>query len=101
MQVHFKKIPDFFTYLPSSVHLGLHFCPKGHWQKYFLTRHSYKPTGHGGEKKTLLSRKTEKTEDQALEWPAQGGGGVTIPGGVQETFRCCTEGHGLVGKYWW
>lgn len=20
-----------------------------------------------------------------------------IPGGVQETFRCCTEGHGLVG----
>ena len=27
---------------------------------------------------------------------AQGGGGVTIPGGVQEIFRCCTEGHGLV-----
>jgi len=26
---------------------------------------------------------------------AQGGGGVTIPEGVQETFRCCTEGHGL------
>lgn len=21
-------------------------------------------------------------------------------GGVQEPFRCCTEGHGLVGKYW-
>jgi len=32
---------------------------------------------------------------------AQGGGGVTIPGGVQETFRCCIKGHGLVGKYWW
>ena len=27
-----------------------------------------------------------------------GGGGFTIPGGVQETFRCCTEGHGLVGN---
>ena len=33
-----------------------------------------------------------------LERAAQGGGGVTIPGGVQKTFRCCTEGHGLVGN---
>jgi len=33
-----------------------------------------------------------------LEQAAQGDGGVTIPGGVQETFRCCTEGHGLVGN---
>jgi len=24
------------------------------------------------------------------------GGGVTDPGGVQGTFRCCVEGHGLV-----
>ena len=31
-----------------------------------------------------------------LEWAAQGGGGVTDPGGVQEACRCCTEGHGLV-----
>jgi len=38
---------------------------------------------------------------QALEEAAQRGGGVTIPGGVQEMFRCCTEGCGLVGKYWW
>ena len=22
-------------------------------------------------------------------------------GGAQEMFICCTEGHGLVGKYWW
>ena len=28
----------------------------------------------------------------------QGGGGVIIPGGVQEMFRCGTEGHGLVGS---
>jgi len=33
-----------------------------------------------------------------LNWAAQGGGGVTIPGGIQETFRCGTEGHGLVGE---
>ena len=32
-----------------------------------------------------------------LEQAAQGGGGVSIPGGVQEMCRCDTEGHGLVG----
>jgi len=37
------------------------------------------------------------TEHQVLEWAAQGGGEVTIPGGVQKTFTCCTERHGLVG----
>jgi len=32
---------------------------------------------------------------QVLEWAAQGGGGVTHPGGVQGT-RSCVEGHALV-----
>ena len=27
----------------------------------------------------------------------QGGAGVSVPRGVQETFRCCAEGHGLEG----
>ena len=27
----------------------------------------------------------------------QRGGGVTDPGGVQGTFGCCVEGHGLAG----
>jgi len=27
---------------------------------------------------------------------AQGGGAVTVHGGVQGTFGCCVEGHGLV-----
>ena len=40
-------------------------------------------------------------EIQALERAVQGSNWVTIPGGIQEMFRCCTEGHGLVGKYWW
>ena len=35
---------------------------------------------------------------QALEQAAYGVGGVTVPGGVQEMFRHCTEGHGLVGN---
>ena len=33
-----------------------------------------------------------------MEQAPQGCGGVTTPGGVQEAFRCCTEGHGLVGS---
>ena len=33
-----------------------------------------------------------------LEWAAQGGGGVTDPGDVQEAFRCSNEEHGLVGN---
>ena len=33
---------------------------------------------------------------QALEWAAKGSEGVTSPGGVQEMFRCCVEGHVLV-----
>ena len=33
---------------------------------------------------------------QALEWAAQGGGGVTDPAGVQGTFGRCVEGRGLV-----
>ena len=35
---------------------------------------------------------------QVLEWAAQGGGRVTVPGGVQEVFRFCTEEHGSVGN---
>lgn len=31
---------------------------------------------------------------------AQGSGGGTIPGGLQEMCKCVTEGHGLVGTLW-
>ena len=37
-----------------------------------------------------------KNGGQALVQAAWGGDGVTVPGGVQEMFRCCTEGHDLV-----
>ena len=38
-----------------------------------------------------------------MEGAAQGGGGVSDPGGVQGTFRCCVEGCGLVRTIgdWW
>jgi len=32
---------------------------------------------------------------------AQRGVVVTVPGDVQEMFRCGTKGHSLVEKYWW
>ena len=35
---------------------------------------------------------------QVLEWAAQGGGGVTNPGGVQGMCRCGTKERGLVGN---
>jgi len=35
-----------------------------------------------------------------LEWAAQTGGGLAVPGGVQKRFGYCTEGHGLVRKHW-
>ena len=38
---------------------------------------------------------------QVLEWAAQGCGGVTVPGNVQEIRKYSTKGHGLVVKYWW
>jgi len=35
---------------------------------------------------------------QVLEQAAWGGGRVTVPGGVQETFECYTEVRSLVGN---
>ena len=43
----------------------------------------------GYEEKFLLWK-----SGQALAQAAQGGGGATIPRGVQELWRCGTEGHG-------
>ena len=41
-------------------------------------------------------RKNYSQEDsgEALEQASQGGGGVTVPEGVQELYGCGTEGHG-------
>ena len=47
----------------------------------------------GAAKKFLLQKR-----GQVLEWAAQGGGGATAQRSVQEMFRCCTEGCGVVGN---
>ena len=48
---------------------------------------------YAGYQETFLLRRS----GEALAQAAQGGGGVTIPGDVQEKGRCGTEGYGLVG----
>jgi len=49
---------------------------------------------HGGGSGWILEEIILRKSDNALEQAAQGGGGDTIPGGVQELHRCGTEGHG-------
>ena len=38
---------------------------------------------------------------EALDWGAQGCGGLTIPEGFQEEGKCGTEGHGLEQLHAW
>lgn len=38
---------------------------------------------------------------QALEQAAQGEVMELLSPDVFSMFRCCTKGHGLVGRYWW
>ena len=45
-------------------------------------------------------RENFRKSGEVLEQAAQRGGGITVPGGIHETFRYCTEEHGLLGKYW-
>ena len=49
-------------------------------------------------------RKLHRKNDSALALAVPGGGGVAVPGGVQGTWRCCTEGcgqwHGGMGWGW-
>lgn len=49
----------------------------------------------------MLGKISFPKSGEVLEWAVQGSGEVTIPGGVQEMFRGCTKGHGLMGRYWW
>ena len=51
----------------------------------------HSPMGPGTTRKLLLSE-----SGQALEWPAQGGSGVTVPGSVQEVPGWGATRYGLV-----
>jgi len=43
-----------------------------------------------GDSGWKLGKLSSPKERSGVEQTAQGGGGVTVPGGIQETFRCCT-----------
>ena len=46
----------------------------------------------------ILGKMCSPEEWSGTGMDCQGGAGVSVPRGVQETFRCYTKGHGLVGK---
>ena len=50
----------------------------------------------GYQEKFLL-----RMNHNALGQVAQGGGGVTVPGGIQEPCRCATERHGPWAQWGW
>ena len=64
----------------------------------FFKKAKYEPFSFSIYYCYLLSiiERTKTKNRVRMEWVALGGGGITIPGGVQETFRCCTEHHGVV-----
>ena len=44
-----------------------------------------------------ILRKTSQKEESELEQAVQGDGGVTVPGSVQEMYRCGSYEHVLLG----
>ena len=47
----------------------------------------------------MLGKTYSEKNTLVMQWGAQGGGAVTVPGGVQELWRCGTavSGHGNGG----
>ena len=45
--------------------------------------------------------KSSPKRGEVLKLATRGGGQISVPGGFQEIFRCCTKRCSLVGKYWW
>ena len=42
----------------------------------------------------ILEKFLHRKNGEAVAQAARGGGGVTVPGGVQELWKCSTEGCG-------
>ena len=51
-----------------------------------------------GEIKIGYLEKLFQKSDEALKQAAQGGGGITVPGSVQEPYRCGTKEYSIVGN---
>jgi len=54
-----------------------------------------------GDSGWTLGNTSSPREWSGTGMAARGGDGVTVPGGVQEMFRCCTDGKWFSVKYWW
>ena len=52
----------------------------------------------GGDSGWTLGKNSSPKEQLGARIGCPGRCGVTVPAAVQETFRCCTEGRGLVGN---
>jgi len=80
---------------PRSLERGklfLLFCVIGNWPKAAISTASCPYV-----RKNVFSERAVR----CLNGLPGEGGWVTAPGGVQYMLKCCTEEHGLVGKYWW
>ena len=56
-----------------------------------LQSNSSRTRGNGFKLCQELEEQLLQKSARALEQAAQGGGGITFPGGVQETWRCGTR----------
>jgi len=54
-----------------------------------------------GDSDQTLGKITSPEEWSGAGMGCSGWWWINCPGGAQETWRCYTEGYGLVGKYWW
>jgi len=61
--------------------------PSNHFRAFFGDTHP-RADKHSGSSFFL------RRSGEAVAQAAQGVGAVTVSGGVQEMWRCCTEGHG-------
>ena len=89
------------SWLDASSHKHFHWSKSGIHFQILTTKHQL--CKYLNDSDWLLGKSSSLESDQVPEQAAHGGGGVTVPEGVQETFTCCTERHGLVwniGNRW-
>jgi len=55
---------------------------------------------HQGRADQILGKTSSQEEWSGSSTHCLGGGGVTVSGGVQEPWRCGTEGHGNTDGRW-
>lgn len=103
-----KKLPNLYDESLFKVYADILNYSSNHQFQYILLSHFLEK---GGEKRSPFApdkvqiRQQEELHHRmsgwALEWAAQGGAGVPVPGGTQEQCGCGTNTHGLVTDLVW